>query len=74
MNKFTKSSLAMALQVMAVVILFGYPGCSSGTKSGEISPVKTSMTKDTTNNLKANMGRSGIGYMTQMLLKQKEEK
>jgi len=64
----------MALQVMAVVLMFGYPGCSSNTKSGEISPVRTSMARDTAVDLKANMGKPGPSYMTQILLKQKEEK
>ena len=33
MKSFTKSTLATALQVMAVIILFGYPGCSSNNNN-----------------------------------------
>jgi len=64
----------MALQVMAVVLMFGYPGCSSNTKSGKNSPVRASMARDTTVDQKANMGKPGPGYMTQILLIQKQEK
>jgi hypothetical protein len=59
MNKFTKS-------------MFGYPGCSAETKSGEISPVRSSMINDTT--IKVNMGAVVPGFMGRMLLKQNQEK
>jgi hypothetical protein len=38
--------MAMALQVMAVIILFGYPGCSSNIKPAEVNPVKASVSTD----------------------------
>ena len=44
MNRFTKFSLANLLQLVAVLILFGYPGCSSNTdESKETSTDTASM-------------------------------
>ena len=32
MKKITKNNIAIALQIFAVFILFGYPGCSADNK------------------------------------------
>ena len=33
MKKITKNNIAIALQIFAVFILFGYPGCSADNKN-----------------------------------------
>ncbi|MEO6253182.1 MAG: hypothetical protein ABIO79_07755 [Ferruginibacter sp.] len=40
MKKFKKISLAYALQVFGVVMLFGYPGCSSNIKEQKVETGK----------------------------------
>ena len=66
--------MAMALQIMAVIILFGYPGCSSDKNAGVISPAKTSAVTDSSHTIKSSFGKYSTGYLTQVMLKQKEEK
>ncbi|HEX2682556.1 MAG TPA: hypothetical protein VHL77_01410, partial [Ferruginibacter sp.] len=40
MKQFKKISLAYTLQIFSVIILFGYPGCSSNIKGEKMDSVK----------------------------------
>lgn len=44
MKRLTSYNLGFALQVFAVILLFGYPGCSSIIGQKELNNEKTSLT------------------------------
>ncbi|MBL0183390.1 MAG: hypothetical protein IPP96_14300 [Chitinophagaceae bacterium] len=53
MKQFTKAGIANTLQVAAVLILFGYPGCSPDkTSSNSSYSAKSPAAADTTRQLK----------------------
>jgi hypothetical protein len=73
MNRFTKSSIATALQIMAIIILFGYPGCSANTQAGGTA-AKSSMVRDSKVDLKTNLSLTPPASATRTFLKQTKEK
>ena len=57
MKRFSKSDLAYALQIMALVILFSYGGCSPNNESKIDSDNKTSMISKPAGELKSDLDK-----------------
>jgi hypothetical protein len=68
-RRFNKNSLATVLQVMAIIILFGYPGCSSNNESKESVQDKVLVTSYAALELKANMLKHWKGLLMTISVK-----
>lgn len=70
MKKITKSSLANGLQIVAILVLFGYPGRSSDKQLTQPSPTVISVTGDTAIYRNKSIQNSGNAAEKKYLLKQ----
>ena len=71
MKHLTKSGLATTLQIAAILIMFGYPGCSADKMNKEpVSVIPAPVVGDTPAQLKSNLFEPGKGFQKWVLLKQ----
>jgi hypothetical protein len=71
MKRLTKSTLANTLQIVAILIMFGYPGCSSGKVSKETASAAGMPTvTDTVVQVRSNLLKPPAVQQQWILLKQ----
>ncbi len=54
MKRLTNNNLGFALQIFAVILLFGYPGCASNKEPKQFHTGKTALTTEKKSAVEAN--------------------